>query len=144
MIRLISDPENNFIVVKKGSSNKSMAISIHEIQPTEDFLKNETISYFMANPEKIFDDKIIIHKCDNPRYRYCVRNGNNRLYVLFVLGVFELDILPYESDLMCICGDEKNMEVAEDTINQGILTWEQLGLRIVPEEKYHRIMEERY
>lgn len=140
MLRSISNPEINFIIVKHGTRDNTITISIHEIQPSEDILKKETVDYFLKNPKDIFTKEITITKSDDPKFRYYVCDGNNRLFVLYQLGINELEIVPDYEPRFCIDYDEKNENIANDTFNHGVITWEQLKKRIVPKNKYHEIM----
>ncbi len=144
MLKIFSDPERNFIVVKNEIDQGFEVVSIHDIQPTEDILKKESVDYFLANPERIFDEKISITKSDNLKYKYSTVDGNNRLFVLFLLGFDKLKILPDDADHFYVEGDKNNQDMAEDTRNRGVTGWELLKEHLVPEEEYHRMLSERY
>lgn len=133
----------NFLVIPPGVGNKEKVqkIEIARIQPSEDFLGEKVVKYFIANPSDIFSrrrERIRIARSPDPRFEFYVIDGNNRLYSYFALGYKYVNIVPdYNYYLYLAPDDDPDPELEEaiaaiDTYDMGVTKWSDLGSRIIP------------
>lgn len=145
MFNKICNPEMFFKIVQSGTFPDTREVSIHEIQPTEDYLVNEKVDYFLNNRDKLFEKPILITKGIDARIQYHVRDGNHRLFVLFFIGFHLLEIVSDEEPRYNLDREDKTDEgTAIETVSQGIFSWEQLKSRIVSKKEYQKINQQRY
>ena len=117
---------------------QGIVVAISDIQPCECELRKESVDYFLANPEKIFcrKEKIRLVKSGDKRFKYCVRDGNNRMYVLYLNGITQVCIIPDYHLYYGGLTPEVFVSSAALTYDGGIRTWADLSGNILPDAEY--------
>ncbi|MEK6963261.1 MAG: hypothetical protein AABX70_02450 [Nanoarchaeota archaeon] len=118
-------------------------MKLNKIQPGETYLRRQAVEYFLHHPDRIFNRKhpIQIVRCEGFSFSYATIDGNNRLFVAYLLGLDEVDI-PI-AKVIDIKGSEDDLDEIAHCIasyEEGVHSWSDLERRVVSESEYdHRI-----
>jgi len=154
-LELIFSPNTFFVALSlEDAMNDPVCfeISINDIQPLDSYLIKEEVEYYENNFEKIFklDDikKVIIKKCDSPRFKYYTVIGDVILFVLFKRGITKLFFSPdfnFHWQLISdIPGIDTELDLAEENYDEGIRNVIDFAEKIVSQREYDRLMSEKY
>jgi len=114
-----------------------MKLKLSEIQPGEPFLRKSCVEFFRANPGEILKrmPPISIAITGGLPFKYYVREGNNRLFVLYSRG---LEFIELGADRVEKIGIEYADEYGSNLMCywRGIRSFGDLKTRIIPDSQY--------
>ena len=104
-------------------------VPLSSIQPGEDFLCQESVEYFLKNPNILSLEipSILIFSCSDQPFQYYAIDGNSRLFVCYRLGILKI-----KTALMVPAFEYLYLPVAPEVYSQGIRSWRDLERRILP------------
>ena len=134
-------PKDFYLVVADADTRvipRGIIVALSDIQPSECELRKESVDYFLANPEKVYNRKakIVLVKSKDKRFKFCVRDGNNRMYTLFMNGITRVYIIPDYRLYYDALIPEVFISSAVLTYEDGIRTWADLSGNILPDAEY--------
>lgn len=119
-----------------------MGVYIDKIQPIEEYLTEESVGYFMQNPNRLFNDpQIQIFICDDQPFRYYAGDGNTRLYVCHKLGI---QLIPIPPRFPRTKGQRDSIIDVIEAYGLGVRKWSDFDTRILPEKDVIKYYESKY
>jgi len=113
-------------------------MNICDIQSTENYLRLESLDYFLENPNQIYMQMptIKLVMVDNEFFKYFALDGNNRLYVAYKLELNNVPFIEKKFDKRRK-KHRKFYRFALQNRADGIKSWDDLEDYIINSEEYH-------
>ena len=113
-----------------------MAVHLMKIQPMEEYLDEESVNFFMQNPQRIFkeEEKIVVRVCHKRPFDFYAFNGNNRLFMCYKLDIPKVPVVP---KFINSAIEEDDLRLVDKAYRRGIQTWKDLENRIVKDRELH-------
>jgi hypothetical protein len=115
-------------------------INVYDIQPCEEYLAKSAVDYFLQNPGMLFKEKpkIVVYICEGLPFKYCVLEGNTRLFVCHKLNMSDIELVP---EIPPTNDYFSYIKSSLEVYNLGIRSWKDLEDKVLSDKEYEAYLE---